>query len=197
MERATVYRAISGPAALIGGGLALGVGGFLLARQASWEPSNLEFAAVWVGVLALVTICNFYLLYRGAVQRQETFVSPGMKHALRALAPALITGFVLSLCLATTGPLVQNGRALMAVLWTICYGLSLLATGSFSPRSMQVLGLAFLLMGLALLRPSLTAVPADDNTLALRTMIGCFGVLHLLYGLWVILSGIRVPRSAA
>jgi hypothetical protein len=197
MERATVYRAISGPAALFGGTLALLVGGILLAKEGSWQPNNLQFAGIWIGVLALVTLCNFYLLQRGAKQRQEPFVSAGMKHALRAIAPALLAGFVLSMLIATTGPLVEHGRALMAALWTVCYGLSLLATGSFSPRSMQVLGLAFFIMGLGLCQPALAAAPSDDYCLALRTMIGCFGVLHLLYGLWVILSGIRMPRPVA
>ncbi len=197
MERATVYRAISGPAALFGGSLALLVGGTLLAKETAWQPSNLEFAGIWLGVLAMVTLANFYLLFRGAKQRQEIFVSPGMKHALRALAPALLAGFVLSMLCATTGPLQAHGRALMGALWAVFYGLSLLATGSFSPRSMQVLGLAFFLLGLGLCQPALAAAPSDDYCLALRTMIGCFGVLHLLYGLWVILSGIRVPRPAA
>jgi hypothetical protein len=196
MERATVYRAISGPAALFGGGLALVVGGVLLGRSVAWQPSNLEFVGIWVLVLVLVFLCNFYLLYRGAQQRNEPFVSSGMKHALRAITPALVAGGVLSLVLGTAGPLAEHGRALMAAVWAVCYGLALLATGSFSPRSMQVLGLAFFLLGLGLCQPALTAAPSDDYAMALRTMIGCFGVLHLFYGFWVMLSGTRGGPNA-
>ena len=197
MERATIYRAISGPAALFGGALALIVGGILLWRESSWQASNLQFAGIWVAVMVLVSAGNFFLLYRGARKRQEPFVSAGMKHALRAIAPPMLAGFVLSMVLATTGPLVEHGRALMTAVWAVCYGLALLATGSFAPRSMQVLGLAFFLIGLGLCQPALAAAPSDDYCMGLRTMIGCFGVLHLFYGLWVILSGIRVPRVEA
>jgi MFS family permease len=198
MERATVYRAISGAAGLIGGSLALVVGGLLLGRRETWQASNLEFAAIWCAVLLVVTVCNFVMLQRGAARRKEPFISSGMKHAARATAPPLLAGFVLSMLVATTGPLVDHGGcALMVGLWTVCYGLALLATGSFSPRSMQVLGAAFFIMGLGLCQRALAGPPAEDYTLALRGMIGCFGMLHLFYGLWVVLSGIRVTQPVS
>lgn len=195
MERATVYRAVSGPGALAGGGLALGIGGLLLANVGSWKPSHLEFAGIWMAVLFVVTCFNFYLLYRGSKDRAEPFVSPGMKHALRAISPPLFAGFVLSIILATAGAEAATGAcAEMAALWILFYGLSLLAAGAFAPRSMQVLGVAFFVMGLALFLPAVQASAADDYGLALRMMIGCFGILHLLYGAYVMLSSKRPPR---
>lgn len=194
MERATVYRAVSGPGALAGGGLALAIGGFLLAKEDSWKPSNVEFAGIWCAVLFVVTLFNFYLLYRGSKDRAEPFVSPGMKHALRAISPPLFAGFVLSLILATAGASDTGACAEMVALWILFYGLSLLAAGAFAPRSMQVLGVAFFVMGLTLFLPAVQASAADDYGLALRMMIGCFGILHLLYGAYVMLSNKRPPR---
>lgn len=195
MERATVYRAVSGPGALAGGGLALAIGGALLAKEGSWQPSNLEFAGIWVAALVVVGLFNFYLLYRGSKNRAEPFVSSGMKHALRAISPPLFAGFVLSMILATSGVGAASGaKAEMAALWTLFYGLSLLAAGAFAPRSMVVLGIACSLMGLSLFLPAVQASASEDYGLALRTMIGCFGVLHLLYGAYVMLSSKRAPR---
>ena len=192
MERATVYRAISGPGALLGGVLALGVGGALLWKELEWQPSNLQFLAIWVAVLVVVGAGNFYLLYREARHRQEKFVSAGMKHALGAIVPPLLAGFVLSLGVAMQR---ESAMAEMAALWAVGYGLALLAAGSFAPRSMRVLGAVAFLMGLGLFIVAIKARPAEDYCLALRTMIGCFGALHLFYGFWVLLSTRRVPSS--
>lgn len=185
MERATVYRAISGPGALLGGGLALLVGGGLLSRELQWQPTNLQFMAIWLAVLVLVTAGNFYLLFREARTRREPFVSAGMKHALGAILPPLLAGFVLSL-----GVALQHADAMaeMAALWAVGYGLALLAAGSFAPRSMRVLGAVIFLMGLGLFVVATLARAGEDYCLALRTMLGCFGVLHLCYGLWVSFS---------
>jgi hypothetical protein len=48
-------------------------------------------------------------------------------------------------------------------------------------------------MGLGLFIVAIKARPGEDYCLALRTMIGCFGVLHLFYGFWVLLSTRRAP----
>lgn len=194
MERATVYRAISGPAALVGGTLTMIVGVVLLSMETTWKPGNLQFAGIWFAVLAVVTAVNFYLLARGARDRGEPFVSAGMKHALLAISPALLAGGVLSLMVATNGEKAATGcKAQMTALWTMCYGLSMLAAGSFAPKSMRILGAAFFVLGLALFQPALTASSAQDYGLALRSMIACFGLLHLLYGAWVLLSSKRAP----
>jgi hypothetical protein len=198
MERATVYRAISGCTAAIGGILALALGGFLLFQQGEWIPSPSAFIGLWTLVLCVVGALNIYSLHRGAKQRAEPFVSAGMKHALRAIVPALFAGFVLGLFHAWVGlPTPGSAYAEIAAGWTLCYGLALLATGAFSPRSMQVLGAAFFLLGLGLHQPAMLASGADDYALAVRIMMGCFGVLHLAYGAWVLAVSRKHARAAA
>jgi hypothetical protein len=121
-----------------------------------------------------------------------------MKHALAALAPPLLAGCAVSLIFVTTAEDPGFGvKARMTAAWTLFYGLALLATGSFAPRSMKILGAAFFLFGTALFLPAMQTDIVTDYALGLKIMIGCFGILHLLYGAWVVLSSRRnsVPAS--
>jgi hypothetical protein len=102
-----------------------------------------------------------------------------MKLALRAIVPNLLIPAGFTVWFFATG---YNGGAEseLAVLWIAFYGLALLSTGLFAPRSLALLGWAFLLSGLAI--PALTNVledlPADLPNLAMGIT---FGLYHLVY----------------
>src|SRR5882762_2381098 len=84
MERATIYRSLSAPTALVGG--LLSFGGFATAYYADQvlgQPLNSkEFLIVWLVILALTCLANAIFLWRGCVHRGDPFFSPGMKSAL-------------------------------------------------------------------------------------------------------------------
>src|SRR5476651_554105 len=88
MERATIYRSISAPTALIGGLLSLG--GFATAYYAKHHRHHVlslhQFLVVWLVVLALTALSNLIFLCRGAAMRKEPFLSSGMKCALTSVA---------------------------------------------------------------------------------------------------------------
>lgn len=190
MENSTVYRAISAPAAGFAGLLSLGVCGWLwLVRDSGRAPSPEGFAAIWLGVLFLVSLVNAVLLRRSARARGEAFVSPGMKHALRALLPPLFAGFWLSVRHG-------GGEANMASLWILFYGLALLATGSFSPRSMRLLGVVFFGFGLLAASPELRGPEGRQDESGILLMALSFGLFHLIYAAAVILRS-RRPSSGA
>jgi len=91
MERATVYRSISAPTALIGGLLSLG--GFATAYYAKHHRHHVlslnQFLVVWLVVLALTALSNLIFLWRGARScGASRFLSAGMKCALASVAPA-------------------------------------------------------------------------------------------------------------
>jgi len=145
MERATIYRSISAPTALVGGLLSLG--GFVTAyyakhhRQHPLSPN--EFLIVWLVILALTCFTNLIFLSRGAARRSESFFSSGMKCALTSVAPAFFSAGLLT-C-------VIHRPIELALLWIALYGLGLLATQHFAPRSLVILGLTFFLTGCGLL----------------------------------------------
>jgi len=145
MERATIYRSISAPTALVGGLLSLG--GFATAYYAKHhrhgQLSPTEFLIVWLVILALTCLANVIFLSRGSVRRGESFFSSGMKCALISVAPAFFSAAVLTLMIHR--PIEQ------ALIWITLYGMGLLATQHFAPRSLVVLGTTFFLTGCGLL----------------------------------------------
>jgi hypothetical protein len=183
MERSTVYRAISAPAALVAGVLSLGVCAWLWERREPEEaPAPVVFLIVWLCVLVVVTAVNMSLLYRSARQRGEVFVSAGMKHALRALLPPLLAGFIMSIVeVSAAGFPGRECHADMAAYWILFYGLALLATGSFSPRSMQALGLGFFGFGVLTFLPTVREVAGRQYVVAVLHMALSFGLLHIVY----------------
>jgi hypothetical protein len=179
MERATVYRAISRPAALLGG---------LLALPAAWLAStggNTLFLLVWFSALAIIGSFNTWQLWRQAKRENRPFLSSGLRLAMRALVPPLLAGGVVG------GQLVLDGHSLAcASTWVLCYGLALLASREFAPRSIVHLGTAFFIAGLLAfaLRGSIPSLGA--LTPANVLMAGTFGLLHLAYA-----AAISFPSS--
>jgi hypothetical protein len=201
MEKAHIYRAVSAPAALLGGVLALGatLWPVVHAGQTHGDAafSNATFLIIWHGILAACTVLNVMLLAREARRRDQAFVSEGMKMALRAVSPPLIVGGVLA------GGLViwlQN-LTLAALIWVLCYGLALLATASFSPKSLTRLGWAFVIAGLVLF----LVWAANGEVRDLRTDLGpaslvmalTFGLLHIVYAIAVFVSRPKGEEAAA
>jgi len=201
MEKAHIYRAVSAPAALLGGVLALGATLWPVVHAAETHGdavfSNATFLLIWHGILAACTVLNVVLLAREAARRGQSLVSDGMKMALRAVSPPLIVGGVLA------GGLViwlQN-LTLAALIWVLCYGLALLATASFSPKSLTRLGWAFVIAGLVLF----LVWAANGEVRDLRTDLGpaslvmalTFGLLHIVYAIAVFLSRPKGEEAAA
>jgi hypothetical protein len=205
MERATIYRAISAPAALVAGLLSLGLCGWLWTKaKPGLNPHPITFFLLWLALLAIVSLLNFALLYRSARQRGEPFISSGMKHALRAILPPLIAGFVMSLITVTQE---GNGRfkchADISAYWILFYGLALLATGSFSPRSMQALGAGFFAFGILTFLPSVRTwhgshYPEEwQYPAAVLHMATSFGALHIIYAAAVWIETRRTSTASA
>jgi len=197
MERATVYRAISLPAALFGGIIAL-ITGIMMALKAPAQGlagagvatglGSGEFFLIWLGVLALVGSFNTALLWRGSKLRGERFFSSGMKLALRATGPAMLAGGLISFLLLDSG----GSRASCALLWVVFYSLALLGARSFAPRSMRWLGWMFFSGGLGLwvvrhyCSASLTGKLSTDQAQASLIMALTFGALHIAYALIIL-----------
>ena len=181
MERATIYRAISAPVALAGG-LASLPGCFVVALKSA-QPGisppalNLLFLATWLGVLAIASMTNVFFLWQDAHRRGDVFVSPGMRAALRALAPSHLVAAILTIFWA-------NSAHLLPAAWMIFYGLGLLATQHFAPRSIALLGWSFLAAGLAAIIVMSCPHPTDPASLFRAgnlAMGATFGLFHLIY----------------
>jgi hypothetical protein len=191
MEKATLYRAISAPTAVLGGTLSLLVGLFLAFPFSASAETPSWFFGPWLCVLAITGGANTYFIHREAERRGDPFLSPGMKMALTALAPShLVAAFITVLALVGTGG-IHTSRIYLALpaLWCVAYGLGLLATHHFAPRSLTCLGWCFLVAGLTLGTTFFfgfgAILPAGLHLAQISNlaMAATFGFFHLIYGL--------------
>jgi hypothetical protein len=147
---------------------------------------------VWLGILAVTTALNVFLLKRQADARQQPFVSDGMRAALRAFIPPMLAGGVLGGLLIWFNDEVKLG----SLVWILCYGIALLGTSHFSPRSLVRLGWMFVIAGLALAwRNAATGFGYIQNDEAAASLfLGLtFGLLHIVYAVAVF---VRKPKPA-
>jgi hypothetical protein len=187
MERATTYRAISAPAALIAGLLSILSAAFIHLCAQPGSPLGRpirprEFAFIWIDVLVLTALANAFFIWREAKRSGRSFISSGMKLALRAIAPTLIVPAIFTLWFLRIGYL--GGVELeLVVVWVIFYGLALLSTALFAPRSLAVLGWAFLLTGVSVpvLANAVEGLSRDTPNMVMGLT---FGLYHLIYALF-------------
>jgi hypothetical protein len=182
MERATIYRAISAPAALIAGFLSIfAASAIYLNNQASTNRPvhGRAFAVIWLIVLILAVATNAFFIWREAKKDGRPFISSGMKLSLRAIAPNLLIPAAVTLWFLVDGYKGATEPELV-IAWIVFYGLALLSTGLFAPRSLVCLGWAFLLTALAIpaLRNVIGDLPANLPTIAMGLT---FGLYHLIY----------------
>ena len=184
IERAEIYRAVSARTALIGGVLSiLTAGAIYLNDEVTriWDrpvrPRELAFA--WLGVLFLTVTVSVLFLSRSARDSGGVVNSRRMKLALRTIAPYLVIPAAFTGWFLTTGYLGAAEQDLVVV-WIAFYGLMLLSTALFAPRSLALLGWAFLLTSLS--------VPVFSDIIDNRVggvpvvLMGVtFGLYHLIY----------------
>jgi len=184
MERATIYRAISAPTALVGGVLSILSAVFIhLSNQSQsliGRPIRpREFVFIWIDVLILTVVMNALFVWREARSSGRPFISPGMKLALRAIAPNLIVPAIFTLWFLKIGFLGAVELELV-VIWVVFYGLALLSTALFAPRSLAILGWAFLLTGVSVpvIANAVEGLPDNVPTMVMGLT---FGLYHLIY----------------
>ena len=182
MERSTIYRAISAPTALVGGVVGMIVGAVLWFQggRAEEPPGPGTFVVTWLLTYVVIDAFNFSMIHRNARNRGESFLSPGLKHAVRALAPPMACGCIAGASFA----LIKGDPALCAITWVTFFGIALLSTSSFAPRSIGWLGAAFTAAGVVMLPLYLTLDPAGHINrfqIACLIMAGTFGLFHIVY----------------
>jgi hypothetical protein len=177
LERATVYRAISAPSALVGGLLSMIAGLVLHVLERRHPGSDHEHAFLigWFIVLLLTGVANTVILWRDARRRGDPFFSSGMRLALGALLPNCLAAAVLTFVFWKLGII-----TCLPAFWMLFYGTGLLATSHFAPRSIVLLGWAFLLasfVSFGLLTGGSNYTLAHANIFMVLT----FGGFHLFY----------------
>lgn len=167
MERAGTFTAVSGWGEVIIGLTAIGAA-LIAARQTlPWA-----WAATWLaeaGIAGGISVASMTLKAHGA---NMPMISGPMRKLILSFSPPIIVGVVL------TAVFVQRGSyEMLPGVWMLLYGAAVVSAGTYSVRSVPVMGAAFMLVG------AITFLSPVTWTTAL--MITAFGGLHIVFGAWI------------
>lgn len=192
MERATIFRALSGETALMGGAAALAAAWFSDGKV-GWAWAN-----CWLVGLGLVVVFNIFQILRASTFHRRVFWSTGLRTALRGVTPSIVTGGFLGLLFVRNGD--SPATMIAASIWILHYGIALLAIREFAPRSMVWLGWAFAVFGLyclaELTRVNQLPCYLTPRISASQLMAIAFGGFHLVYGGLIVTTREREPDPA-
>ena len=185
MERAASYRAISARCALVAGFLStLSAAVIYLNEETRFTLGRSirprDFATIWVDVLLVSVATTIFFIWLEARRSAWPFFSAELRLVLGQIAPYLLIPAAFTGWFFSTGYLGAQELNLVVV-WIAFYGLSLLSTALLAPRSLVLLGWAFLLTGLSV--PVITNLFESNFSFSIpNVLMGVtFGLYHLIY----------------
>jgi hypothetical protein len=167
MERSSTFTAVPGL-----GGAGMGAIGVAAAVLAASQSSAERGLIVWVSAAVVAFGVGVTAMLRKATRIGAPLAGAVGRRFAMSLSAPLIAGAAL-----TWGVWMHDGWALMPAVWLLLYGTGLLTGGLFSVAPVRLLGVAFMVLGVAAL-----ATPATWGNLWLG--IG-FGGLQLAFGLHI------------
>lgn len=165
MERAAGFTSIPG-----WGGFAIGLSA-IAAGTIAHEYQHL-WLSVWLGEALVALLIGFTSMYRKAKRAGVSFTAPAARRFFSSYFAPLIAGAALTVVLARNG-----WFAALPAVWLLLYGASFISSGTFSIPVVPVMGICFMLLGLAACFTPL----AVGNLL----LLAGFGGLHVIFG-WII-----------
>lgn len=167
MERAGTFTAVSG-----WGQVVIGFTAIVAALVASRMGLPIARVATWVaeaGIAAGIAVAS--MAVKAHVANMPLLSGP-MRKLVLSFSPAMIVGAVL------TAFLVKHGEyATLPGIWMLLYGAAVVSAGTYSVRSVPVMGSGFMVLGtVALVAPERWTTPL---------MIAAFGGLHIVFGVWI------------
>jgi hypothetical protein len=185
LERAGIYRNAAACSALVAGSLSMLISvGIYLNNETRFNMGRSirarDFAALWIGVFILSVMATLVFLAREARRTGRPLFSSEFKLVRNQIAPFLLIPAAYTGWFFTTGFLGAQELNLVVV-WMAFYGLTLLSTSLFAPRSITLLGWIFVLTSLAV--PVITNVIEGYISIDVPNVLmgATFGLYHLIY----------------
>jgi hypothetical protein len=164
MESASSFTAVSG-----WGQLLIGLTAFFATWLAWRQETSRRWLLTWLVEALLSSAIAGLTMWRKARAREESLLSrPGRKLAIN-LSPSLFVGALLSVVLFRAGLV-----SIIPAVWLLLYGAGVVTGGAFSVQIVPVMGLCFMLLGVA----AAFAPWAWANAL----LAAGFGGLHVVFG---------------
>jgi hypothetical protein len=167
MESAVTFTAVSG-----WGQIVLGLTAIIAALVASRQSLPWARVATWVaeaGIAAGISVASMAIKSHSA---NMPLLSGPIRKLVLSFSPPMIVGAVL------TAVFVLHGLYdYLPGSWMLLYGAAVVSAGTYSVRSVPVMGAAFMVIGaLTLFAPA---------TWSMALMIVSFGALHIIFGAWI------------
>jgi hypothetical protein len=164
MERSTSFTAVPGY-----GGMLMGVTAVVAAYIAHTQVHFRDWLIVWLLEAGLAFAIGLLAMWqKSKIAGTPLFSAPAKKFAF-GFTPSLIAGVAITLGLWR-----YEHYEMMAPVWMLCYGASVVTGGAFSVRIVPVMGWMFIVLGAAAF-----ALPAVYGNLL---MGASFGFLHIVFG---------------
>ena len=165
MERSTHFTAVPGY-----GGILMGVTAIVAAYIANQQPYLRDWLIVWLTEACLAFAIGMLALWQKTKIAKTTLLSaPARKFAFGFLPP-LLCGVAITLGLWRF-----EHYEMMAPVWILLYGASVVTGGAFSVKVVPVMGWIFMAVGAIAF-----ALPASLGNIL---MGATFGVLHVIFGI--------------
>ena len=190
MERSALYRRALAPVATWTGitGIAASIVPCFVTIH-----EHLAFVSFWGAVSLVALFLSLWLIRRQAMKEKEPIWSPPTRRVAEALVPGLIVGLIIGGAYAFyphPPPLYT-----LPPVWMMLYGCALSAAGFFVQRGIKAFGYLFIFLGLSGLLGVGKIAALQTAEAAHWMMGGFFGVLHLLYGLYLYITERRTHAS--
>jgi hypothetical protein len=139
MERATAFTSIPG-----WGGVAVGVTAIVAAIFAGRAGLSREWLLIWLGEAILAGVIAGLTMMQKAARSSVSFRGAPARRFFSSYFAPIVAGAMLTVVLAKHGYL----TALPAT-WLLLYGASFISSGTFSIPVVPVMGICFMLLGIA------------------------------------------------
>ncbi len=164
MEGGAAFTAVPG-----WGGVGMGLTALAAAALASRQPTTEGWLLVWILEASLAVAIGTVAIHRKARRADlPVFSGAGRKFLLSFLPPAL-AGAILTIALWQAG-----ADALLPGTWLLLYGVAVVTGGAFSVKTVPVMGICFMALGVF----TLLAMPAAGDL----SLAAGFGGLQILFG---------------
>lgn len=164
MERSTSFTAVPGY-----GGMLMGVTAVVAAYIAQTQVYLRDWLIVWLTEAGLAFAIGLLAMWqKSKIAGTPLFSVPAKKFAF-GFTPSLIAGVAITLGLWR-----YEHYEMMAPVWMLCYGASVVTGGAFSVRIVPVMGWMFIALGAIGF-----ALPAVYGNIL---MGASFGLLHIAFG---------------
>jgi hypothetical protein len=165
MERSTHFTAVPGY-----GGALMGTTAVVAAYIASQQINFRGWLVVWLTEAFLAFAIGLLAMWQKTKMSKTPLVSAPAKKFAMSFLPPLITGVIITLGLWR-----YDQFELMAPIWMLLYGASVVTGGAFSVRLVPVMGWVFIAGGAIAF-----ALPAAYGNIL---MGATFGLVHIVFGL--------------